>query len=192
MFVCVFLYCQESIFKASQLASAHVRLQRLSAELIGYHTQDTRFCANNRLLQRPVVMLDRLPSPPPRDESTAYDDDLQPAADLLEDEQEIYECHADHAMRFFQPNLFVDYQPDEDPLLLDALPERKPAYRFNASVVHGMATKHLDQMVNHMPSPASSFSTDQDDEEDNDGQESSVGAAATMVRDSLESCNGTE
>lgn len=161
-----------------------VRLRRLTDELIGYHMKNHFYCDNNRLLQQPVVLLDRLPTP------VVEDDDLQPAADLIEN-AELLDCENEFSFRFFHRNLFTDNHPEDDPLALkphEIIPSKSspPHYRFNASIVHGMATKHLDQMVEHMPSPATSFSTELDDEDVDEGR------VVIEIPDSLESSAGTE
>lgn len=167
-------------------------MRRLPDELIGYYLQDKHYYPNNRLLQRPVVLLRRLAV------STSIicndNDDLLPAADLLES-AEISDCEEDETLTFFQPIVFANGPQQADPLngepieRVNGTKPTPPPYRYNASVMHGMATKHLDQMVENMPSPATSFSTELDDEELDD---SSYALGATVIPDSLESSAGTE
>lgn len=147
--------------------------------------QDQEYCSENRLLQRPVVVLKRMDE---LDDSN----DLLPAADLIET-AEMFDCdNDDSTLGFFQPNIFANNQTEDDPLsdvgdvVNGVRPPSPPSFRFTASVVHGMATKHLDQMVENMPSPATSFSTELDDEELEDVM------AVTVIPDSHESSVGTE
>lgn len=155
------------------------------------------------MLQNPVVLLNRLDDlsqPPP----AVDDDDLQPAADLIQTTEIFEEADEDDiALRFFQPSLFANAHPEVDPLYLDDINVANtakpipPSYRFNASVVHGMATKHLDQMVDQMASPSTSFSTEIEDEDDDnndelDDESSSVMEAKAAIDESFESAGGTE
>lgn len=169
----------------SHFRLARVRLHRLPEELIGYYLKDPSYCENNRLLQQPIVLVQQLDEPSPSPSLIDFED-LLPAVDLIET-AEIF----DSTLRFFQPNMFANDHPDGEPMYLEPNGDvcaAKPApYRFNASVVHGMATKHLDQMVANMPSPATSFSTELDEEDLDD-----VLASITAIPDSVGSAAGQE
>lgn len=194
-----------------RLYLSYVLLERLSDELIGWRIKSNDHCPNNRLLQTPRVIVERLQSR--YDDSvnavmvssdSDNDSKLHPAADLIQTISSESDCSDEEtAMRFFRPELFQNVDPEEDPLYLgntDTVADdknlsrrkKKMQFRYSATVMHGIATKHLDQMT--QMSPATSFSTDPDEIEENtcDGPNSNSAEFIDMVPDSLESCTGTE